>query len=72
VVFTARKVRTSQKDAIREIMKNILEKQAKENTLTDFVQKLLFGKIGSEIYKAAKTIAPINKVEMAKLEVIRR
>ena len=72
VVFTARKVRTSQKDAIRKIMKNILEEQAKENTLSDFVQKLLFGKISSEIYKAAKTIAPINKVEMAKLEVIRR
>lgn len=72
VVFTSRKVRTSQKDTIRNIMKSILENQAKENTLADFVQKLLFGKIGSEIYKAAKSIAPINKVEMAKLEVIRR
>ncbi len=69
--FTVRKVDTSKKKAIREVMRKILEKEIKKNNFESFFQKSIFGNIASEMFKEAKQIAPIIRIEISKCKTIR-
>lgn len=48
----------------------ILQADAKEKTLSDFVQNLLFGKLGSKMFNAANKIYPIKFMVVTKMEVV--
>lgn len=69
--FLVRKVHTSQKDKIREIINNKLEEEAKNNDFNDLIQKMIFGKIATEIFKKGKKISPIKRIEITKCMISR-
>lgn len=68
--YTGKSIKTSQKQAIRAIMKEVIEKLASENTLDEFVKYMLDGEIGKQTYKLSKTIYPVKRVEVHKSELL--
>lgn len=68
--FTSYRCRTSQKKAIRKIMKEIIEKRAAEQTFDEFVQSMVLEKISNEIFQEAKKIYPLRKVEIFKSKLL--
>lgn len=67
---TEKRVQSSQKKVIREIMKKTIQDQAKKSTFSEFVNNIINGKIGSEIYKGCKKVYPVKRVEVYKTEVV--
>lgn len=67
--FTMKRSHRSQVEAIRRAMEQIVLGRAKNLTLDQFVQELVLGKIASDIYKEAKTIYPLRRVEITKSEI---
>ena len=65
-VFTLWRIKTSQEQAIRAVMKKIVEEKARALTFDQFVQELVLGKIASDIYNEAKKIAPLRHVGIRK------
>ena len=65
-VFTLSRIKTSQEQAIRAIMKKIVEKKTSELGFNPFVQEIVLGKIASDIYNEAKKIAPLRHVGIRK------
>lgn len=68
--FTLTRIRTSQENAIREIMKKIIEEKAKTLTFEQFVQEAVLGKIASDIYNEAKKITALRHVGVRKSKVL--
>lgn len=67
---TEKRIQNSQKRVIRESMKKTLEDQAKTNTMYEFIQSIIEGKMGSDIYKNCKKLYPVKRIEIYKTEVI--
>jgi len=65
-VFTLTRIKTSQEQAMRILMKKIVEEKAGALTFDQFVQELVLGKIASDIYNEAKKIAPLRHVGIRK------
>jgi len=65
-IFTLSRVKTSQEQMIRAVMKKIVEEKAKALTFDQFVQELVLGKVASDIYNEAKKIAPLRHVGIRK------
>ncbi|MHA1275607.1 MAG: 30S ribosomal protein S3ae [Candidatus Helarchaeota archaeon] len=70
VIFTRKRAKTSQRKAIRHIMRRIIEEKASQLNFIEFIQECVLGKIGSEIYNQAKIIYPIRKSEIMKTKII--
>ena len=70
VVLTSYRCKTSQKKAIRKIMKDIITKAAPQMTLDEMIQAMIFGKFSQEIAEAARKIYPIRKVEIYKSKLL--
>jgi len=64
--FTLSRIKTSQERAIRVIIKRIVKEKAAVLTFDQFVQEVVLGKIASDIYNAAKKIAPLRHVGIRK------
>jgi small subunit ribosomal protein S3Ae len=71
VAFTIRRCKTSQRDAIRAVMREIIKKAGSEENFVQFIQECILGKIPSEIYKNAKKIYPLRRVEIRKIELLK-
>ncbi len=73
-VFTQYRCKTSQKQTIRRIMKDIIESKGSQLTFDEFVRQAVFGdqdeSLAQEITKAAKKVCNIRKVEIIKQKVI--
>src|SRR4030042_5009557 len=67
---TDKRVQSSQKRIIRESMKKTINEQANKSTLSEFVNIIIDGKLGSELYKNCKNIYPVKRIEIYKTEVI--
>ncbi len=67
--FTVGKLHSSKEKKIRKIMSEELHKQSKENNFDSLVQKMIFGKTATALFKEAKEIAPIKRIEITKCEV---
>ncbi len=67
---TDKRIQNSQKRVVRESMKSTILKQAKTNTLNEFVKNIVDGKMGSDIYKNCKKLYPVKRVEIFKTELI--
>lgn len=65
-VFTLKRIKTSQEQLIRAVMRKNVEEKASSLTFDQFVQELVLGKIASEIYNEAKKIAPLRHVGIRK------
>jgi len=68
--YTGKRIQTSQKRAIRAVMKEVVETLARNNTLDEFVKYMLDGEIGKQTYKLSKTIYPVKRVEVHKSELL--
>jgi len=67
--FTIKRANTSQIRAIRKIMEDIILKRAKELTFDEFIEEILSGKLSSLIYREAKVVYPLRRVEIRKTEI---
>ena len=68
--YTGKRLQSSQKRAIRAIMKDVITTLASNNTFDDFVKFMLDGEIGKQTYKLAKPIYPVKRVEIHKSELL--
>ena len=70
--FTLTRIKTSQEQAIRDVMKRLVEEKAGTLTFDQFVQETVLGKIASDIYNEAKKIAPLRHVGIRKSKLTYR
>ncbi len=70
IAFPVRRAKTTQQSAIREVMKKIIEKRAKQLNFDAFIQECVLGKIGSDIYNKAKAVFPLRKSEIRKSKLL--
>jgi|GEM_PF-625473 len=70
MVLSRYKVSEVQEKQIKDKMAEILVAHT-DDEIDKFVQQTLYGKIGTEIYKAIKLICPIMRVEVHQIDVLR-
>jgi small subunit ribosomal protein S3Ae len=68
--LTLSRIKTSQEKIIRKIMDRIVKEKAAALTLDQFVQEMVLGKIGSDIYNESKLVAPLRHVGIRKSKLI--
>ncbi len=66
--FTLKKASETQVKQIRKVMEDIIINRAKTLELSKYVQEIILGKLSSDIYKVAKKIYPLRRVEITKTE----
>ena len=71
VAFTTKRCKTSQKRAIRRTMREIVTQKGSKENFVQFLQECVLGKIPSEIYRSAKRIYPLRRVEVRKIELLK-
>lgn len=71
VTFTIRRCRSTQKKAIRAVMREIILEHGNKQNFVQFLQECILGKIPSETYKNAKKYYPLRRVEIKKIEVLK-
>ncbi len=67
--FTLKRAKTSHIEAIRAIMEESIKERAKDLEMSQYMQEIVLGKLSSDIYKKAKHIYPLRRVEIRKTEV---
>ena len=72
IAFPVRRAKTTQKAAIRTVMRDVVTKKAKRLNFDSFIQEAVLGKIGSDIYNKAKIIFPLRKSEIRKSKLLAR
>jgi len=70
VALTAYRCKTSQKRAIRRIMRDYLMERVPNLTLDELINEMIFGKMSAEIAERARKIYPIRKVEVYKSKLL--
>lgn len=68
---TDKRIQNSQRKVVRETMKQIIYNQSKTSTLSEFIQFIIDGKLGSEVYKKCKKLYPVKRVEVNKTQVLK-
>lgn len=67
--FTIKRARSSQIKAIREMMVEIVKRRASESDFETFMQEAILGRLSATIYRQAKFIYPLRRVEIRKTQV---
>ncbi len=67
--FTIKRARSSQIKAIREVMIEIVKRRAAESDFETFMQEAILGRLSAAIYRQAKFIYPLRRVEIRKTQV---
>ena len=65
-----RRMQSSQVDAVNALIRDHMKNSAAQMDMVPFVQEFILGKVTSEIYKQAKKIYPIRRVEVVKIKRI--
>ncbi|MBW6470873.1 MAG: 30S ribosomal protein S3ae [Methanosarcinaceae archaeon] len=68
--FTVKRARTSQIKGIREEMIKTVIKRASEVNYEQFIEEAIIGKLSANIYRQAKYIYPLRRVEIRKTHVL--
>ncbi len=68
--ITDRRAQTTKMQEIRRIMKDRIETAAAEQNLSAFLADVLVGDLTNRIYKDARKIHPVRRVEIAKTEML--
>ncbi len=68
--LTLSRIKTSQEKIIRNIMEETIKEKAAALTMDQFVQEMVLGKIGSDIYNESKQVAPLRHVGIRKSKLI--
>ena len=71
LAMTEHRIQSSQKRAIRDKMKEVVEGFAGENIMSEFVKGMVFGKLPVEIFRVCKKIYPMKRIEIRKSEILR-
>jgi small subunit ribosomal protein S3Ae len=66
-----RRCQTTQAQAIRQVMHDMLEASAKKHTLAGFLKEILVDDLNTRIYKEARKIHPLRRIEIAKTEILK-
>jgi len=64
------RIQSSQKSTIRNIMKDVLLKEASKQLLGEFVKNIISGEMSREIFKACKPIYTLKRIEMRRSEIL--
>ena len=67
--FTVKRARANQVKSIRELSKKVVLERSKSLDLNQLIQEAVGGKISLDIYKEAKAIYPLRRVEVRKTEI---
>jgi small subunit ribosomal protein S3Ae len=67
--FTIKRARSSQIKAIREMMVDIVKRRASESDFETFMQEAILGRLSAAIYRQAKFVYPLRRVEIRKTQV---
>ncbi len=67
---TLKRIQSSQIEAIRAGMREVIEALAHERTFDQFVQEVVLGKLSADIHKVIKKICPIRRVEVQKTKLL--
>jgi len=70
LAVTQRRVKTSQKKAMRKIMFDLIAGKASSMKFDEFIQEIVLGKLATEIEVAVKKIYPLRKAEVRKVKVL--
>lgn len=68
--FTVKRARANQVKSIREISKNVIREKAKGLDLNQLIQDVVNGKLSLDIYKEAKMVYPLRRVEVRKTQIM--
>lgn len=68
--FTVKRARANQVKSIREMSRRVVEEKAKSLDLNQLIQDIVQGKMSLDIYKEAKTVYPLRRVEVRKTEIL--
>ena len=68
--FTVKRARANQVKSIRELSKRVILERSKSLDLNQLIQDAVGGKISLDIYKEAKMIYPLRRVEVRKTEIV--
>ncbi|MDM7934045.1 MAG: 30S ribosomal protein S3ae [Methanothrix sp.] len=68
--FTVKRARANQVKSIREMSRKVVEEKAKSLDLNQLIQDIVQGKMSLDIYKEAKTVYPLRRVEVRKTEIL--
>lgn len=68
--FTVKRARANQVKSIREISKNVILEKAKGLDLNQLIQDVVNGKLSLDIYKEAKMVYPLRRVEVRKTQIV--
>ncbi|MFZ2070077.1 MAG: 30S ribosomal protein S3ae [Halobacteriota archaeon] len=68
--FTLKKASEAQVKQIRKAVEELVRERAGSLELSKYVQEIILGKLSSDIYKVAKKIYPLRRVEIARTERI--
>jgi small subunit ribosomal protein S3Ae len=64
-----KRARANQVKSIRELSRRVVLERSKSLDLNQLIQEAVGGKISLDIYKEAKTIYPLRRVEVRKTEI---
>lgn len=67
--FTVKRARANQVKCIRDLSKSVVMERSKNLDLNQLIQDVVGGKISLDIYKEAKMIYPLRRVEVRKTEI---
>jgi len=67
--FTVKRARANQVKCIRDLSKSVVLERSKNLDLSQLIQDVVGGKISLDIYKEAKMIYPLRRVEVRKTEI---
>jgi len=70
--ISEKRIQSSQKNAIRNVMKKTIAEGGATVTLNEYIRDAIDGKIGSDIYKNCKNLYPVKRIEISKMEVVRQ
>jgi len=70
LVTTLKRIQSSQIEAMRASMKDVIEQRAAKLTFDQFIQEAILGKLSSDVYKVIKKICPVRRVEIQKTKLI--
>ncbi len=67
--FTLKKASGLQVKLIRKVMEDIIINRARSLELNQYIQEIILGKLSSDVYKVAKKVYPLRRVEITKTEI---
>ncbi len=70
-ILTTR-ILTSQKKAIREVINQELTTISMNNDFAQFLNEVTTGKVSTEIYRKARKIYPLKRVEVTKIKLVKK